>query len=57
MWNIANLDLIPVLAGEGILGLLLKTLLALRQSLVPVKASRLAQMATSIEGRQAIAMS
>jgi hypothetical protein len=27
---------VPVLAGEGVLGLLLKTLLALGQSLVPV---------------------
>lgn len=29
------LDAVPVLAGEGVLGLLLEALLALRQSLVP----------------------
>lgn len=32
----ANLDAVPVLAGEGVLGLLLETLLALGQTLVPV---------------------
>lgn len=31
------LDAVPVLAGEGVDGLLLETLLALGQSLVPVK--------------------
>ena len=33
------LDLIPVLAGERILSLLLKTLLTLREALVPVPLS------------------
>ena len=32
-----HLDAVPVLAGEGVLGLLLKTLLALGQSLVPAR--------------------
>lgn len=32
-----SLDAVPVLAGEGVDGLLLEALLALRQSLVPVK--------------------
>lgn len=31
-----HLDAVPVLAGEGVLGLLLEALLALGQSLVPV---------------------
>lgn len=33
----AYLNVEPVLAGEGVLGLLLEALLALRQSLVPVQ--------------------
>lgn len=33
------LDLVPVLAGEGVHGLLLETLLALGQSLVPARES------------------
>jgi hypothetical protein len=33
------LDLVPVLAGEGILSLLLETLLALREALVPIPLS------------------
>lgn len=33
------LDLIPVLAGEGILSLLLKTLFTLREALVPITLS------------------
>lgn len=33
----AYLDAEPVLAGEGVLGLLLETLLALGQSLVPAR--------------------
>ena len=36
------LDLIPVLAGEGILSLLLETLLALRKALVPAHTSVIA---------------
>ena len=35
----AHLNSVPVLAGKGILGLLLETLLALRQSLVPTNQS------------------
>lgn len=35
-WWIAYLDGVPVLAGEGVDGSLLETLLALRQSLVPI---------------------
>ena len=35
----AYLDLVPILAGEGILSLLLETLLALRKALVPVRLS------------------
>lgn len=34
---VSYLDAVPVLAGEGVDGLLLETLLALGQSLVPVK--------------------
>lgn len=37
------LDAIPVLAGEGVLGLLLETLLALGQSLVPAGVAKLAR--------------
>lgn len=36
----SHLDSIPVLAGKGILGLLLETLLALRQSLVSADGSQ-----------------
>ena len=32
-----NLDVVPVLAGEGVDGLLLEALLALRESLVPLE--------------------
>lgn len=32
---LAHLDSVPVLAGKGVLGLLLEALLTLRQSLVP----------------------
>ena len=35
------LDLIPVLPGEGILSLLLETLLALRKALVPAHMSEI----------------
>ena len=37
IWSgiVTDLDLVPVLAGEGIKGLLLETFLALREALVP----------------------
>lgn len=35
-WSIPYLDGVPILAGEGVDGLLLETLLALGQSLVPM---------------------
>lgn len=40
-WGVfaSYLDAVPVLAGEGVDGLLLETLLALGQSLVPVKST------------------
>jgi hypothetical protein len=38
-YQLPYLDLVPVLAGERILRLLLETLLALREALVPIQPS------------------